>query len=57
MEERPMAWWLVALVAWTVIAVAVGLLVGAATAVADRRERVQRAQVFVPDDWSLTPTR
>ncbi|WP_216870797.1 hypothetical protein [Modestobacter excelsi] len=52
-----MAWWLVALVAWMVIAVAVGLLVGAATAVADRRERAPRAQVFVPDDWSLTPTR
>ena len=52
-----MAWWLVALLAWTVIAVAVGLLVGAATAMADRHERSQRAQVYVPDDWSLTHSR
>ena len=52
-----MVWWLVVMVAWTVIAVAVGLLVGAATAMADRQERSQRVQVFVPDDWSLMHSR
>jgi hypothetical protein len=56
-EERPMVWWLVALVAWVVIAVGVGLLVGGATAVAERRERAQRVPMFVPEDWSLTPSR
>ncbi len=52
-----MVWWLVALVAWVVIAVGVGLLVGGATAVAERRERAQRVPVFVPEDWLLTPSR
>ena len=37
-----MAWWLVAILAWTLIAIAVGLLVGAMTAMADCRERAQR---------------
>jgi hypothetical protein len=56
-EECPMMWLFVALVTWTVIAIAGGLLIGAVTALAERQERAERAPVFVPDDWSLTPTR
>ncbi len=52
-----MFWWLVAMVAWTVVAVAAGLLLGAAARTAERRERVSRAPAHVPGEWSLTPSR
>jgi hypothetical protein len=57
MEECPMVWWLVAVVAWTVIAVAGGVLMGTVTATAERRERAHRASSHVPDEWALTPSR
>ena len=52
-----MSWWVVILLAWPVISVACGLLFGAVARAADRREHSQRVPAFVPDDWSLTPTR
>ena len=52
-----MSWWVVVLVAWPVIAVACGLLLGAVARTAARRERAVRVPAFVPDDWSLTHSR
>jgi hypothetical protein len=57
MEEWSVVWWLVAVVAWTVIAVAGGLLLSAVTATADRRERAQRVPSSVPEEESLTLSR
>jgi hypothetical protein len=48
-----MHWWLLAMVTWTVVAVAVGLLFGAVARTAERRERAARA----PGEWALTPSR
>ena len=48
-----MLWWLLAMVAWTVVAAAAGLLVGAVARTAERRERASR----VPGEWALTPSR
>jgi hypothetical protein len=56
-EEGSMSWWVVVLVAWPVISVACGLLFGAVARTAARRERAQLVPPFVPEDWSLTPTR
>jgi hypothetical protein len=52
-----MSWWVVVLLAWPVIAVACGLLFGAVARTAACRERAASLPAFVPDDWSLTPTR
>ncbi|WP_171058129.1 hypothetical protein [Modestobacter altitudinis] len=52
-----MSWWVVALVAWAVVAVVAGLVLGAVARTADRRERALRGPAFVPEKWSLTPTR
>ncbi len=52
-----MVWWLVVLVAWTVIAVAVGLVLGAVLAMRDRPQQSRQAPSFDPDEWSLTPSR
>ena len=52
-----MSWWVVALVAWSVIAVLAGLLFGAVARAAARREHASRLPAFIPSDWSLTHSR
>jgi hypothetical protein len=52
-----MVWWLAVLVAWAVIAVAVGLVLGAVLSMRDRHQQPRQAPSFVPDEWSLTTSR
>jgi hypothetical protein len=51
-----MTWWHVVLVVWMLIAFPAGTVLGSATRTADRRERGCQAPLFVPEEWSLTPS-
>jgi hypothetical protein len=48
---------LVILVVWTVLAVAAALVMGAAARTAKFQERARRVPSYVPEQWSLTPSR
>ena len=49
-----MLWWIAAMVAWTVVAVGTGLLLGAVARTAKRRELDSRVPSHVPAQWSVT---
>jgi hypothetical protein len=52
-----MLWWLVAMVAWTVVAAATGMLLGAVARTANRREGAGGVPSHVPPQWSVTASR